>query len=277
MVTLVHSCTLDGIDAVSVDVECEIQRGLPHYNVVGLAATSVKEGTVRIRAALESVGTDLPLKKVTVNLAPADLRKPGCALDLPIALAVLVANGDHSDAVADLLVLGELGLDGGVRSVRGVLSAAMLAKERGLRGVLVPEANADEARAVEDIEVYGVSHLRQILEAIEGRADLPSARSPRRSRARRQRLVDMSEVRGQGGARAAIELAVAGGHNILLAGPPGTGKTGDIGRERRLGPPSCLGPTRINLEPSALASLANVSSLKETANRRGSKTFTLSP
>ncbi|MGE0395535.1 MAG: YifB family Mg chelatase-like AAA ATPase [Kofleriaceae bacterium] len=225
MVTLVHSCTLDGIDAVSVDVECEIQRGLPHYNVVGLAATSVKEGTVRIRAALESVGTDLPLKKVTVNLAPADLRKPGCALDLPIALAVLVANGDHSDAVADLLVLGELGLDGGVRSVRGVLSAAMLAKERGLRGVLVPEANADEARAVEDIEVYGVSHLRQILEAIEGRADLPSARSPRRSRARRQRLVDMSEVRGQGGARAAIELAVAGGHNILLAGPPGTGKT----------------------------------------------------
>lgn len=224
VVTLIRSCTLDGIDAVSVDVECEIQRGLPHYNVVGLAATSVKEGAVRIRAALESVGTNLPLKKVTVNLAPADLRKPGCALDLPIALAVLVANGGLSDPVADLLVLGELGLDGGVRPVRGVLSAAMLAKARGLRGVLVPEANADEARAVDDIEVYGVSHLRQILEALAGRAILPSPSSTRRARTKR-RIVDMSEVRGQHQARAAIELAVAGGHNILLAGPPGTGKT----------------------------------------------------
>ncbi len=224
MVTLIHSCTLDGIDAVSVDVECEIQRGLPHYNVVGLAATSVKEGAVRIRSALESVGTDLPLKKVTVNLAPADLRKPGCALDLPIALAVLVANGGLADPVADLLVLGELGLDGAVRPVRGVLSAAMLAKESNLRGVLVPDANANEALAVDDIEVYGVSHLRQVQEALAGRAVLPTPSVPRRVRTRR-RIVDMSEVRGQMGARAAIELAVAGGHNILLAGPPGTGKT----------------------------------------------------
>lgn len=224
VVTLIHSCTLDGIDAVSVDVECEIQRGLPHYNVVGLAATSVKEGAVRIRSALESVGTDLPLKKVTVNLAPADLRKPGCALDLPIALAVLVANGGLADPVADLLVLGELGLDGAVRPVRGVLSAAMLAKESNLRGVLVPDSNASEALAVDDIEVYGVSHLRQVLEALAGRAVLPTPSIPRRVRTRR-RIVDMSEVRGQMGARAAIELAVAGGHNILLAGPPGTGKT----------------------------------------------------
>ena len=224
MVTLIHSCTLDGIDAVSVDVECEIQRGLPHYNVVGLAATSVKEGAVRIRSALESVGTDLPLKKVTVNLAPADLRKPGCALDLPIALAVLVANGGLADPVADLLVLGELGLDGAVRPVRGVLSAAMLAKESNLRGVLVPDANANEALAVDDIEVYGVSHLRQVQEALAGRAVLPTPSVPRRVRTRR-RIVDMSEVRGQMGARAAIELAVAGGHNILLAGPPCTGKT----------------------------------------------------
>ena len=224
MVTLVRSCTLDGIDAVPVDVECEIQRGLPHYNVVGLAATSVKEGAVRIRSALESVGTDLPLKKVTVNLAPADLRKPGCGLDLPIAIAVLVANGKRSAPVDELLVLGELGLDGAVRPVRGVLSAAMLARQRELRGVLVPAANIEEARAVDDIEVYGVSHLREVLDALEGRAILPSPARPRRIRSRR-RVVDMSEVRGQVVARAAIELAVAGGHNILLAGPPGTGKT----------------------------------------------------
>ena len=224
MVTVIDSCTLDGIDAVPVDVECEIQRGLPHYSVVGLAATSVKEGAVRIRSALASVGAELPLKKVIVNLAPADLRKPGCALDLPIALAVLVANGATIDPVAELLVLGELGLDGSVRSVRGVLAAAMLARERNLRGVIVPADNAAEARAVDDIEVYGVSQFRQIVDALEGRAPLPFQSIPRRTRVKR-RLVDMSEVRGQVLARDAIELAVAGGHNILLAGPPGTGKT----------------------------------------------------
>ncbi|MFN0249269.1 MAG: YifB family Mg chelatase-like AAA ATPase [Kofleriaceae bacterium] len=224
MVTLIRSCTLDGIDAVPVDVECEIQRGLPHYNVVGLAATSVKEGAVRIRSALESMGTDLPLKKITVNLAPADLRKPGCALDLPIAIAVLVANGGHFDPVADLLVLGELGLDGTVRAVHGVLSSAILAKERGLRGILVPTANAAEACAIEDLEVYAVAHLREVVAALDGNAILPPASPPARKRAKK-RAVDMSEVRGQTIPRAAIEVAVAGGHNILLAGPPGTGKT----------------------------------------------------
>jgi magnesium chelatase family protein len=224
MVTLIRSCTLDGIDAVPVDVECEIQRGLPHYSVVGLAATSVKEGAVRIRSALESIGTDLPLKKITINLAPADLRKPGCALDLPIAIAVLVANGGHFDPVADLLVLGELGLDGAVRGVHGVLSSAILAKERGLRGILVPEANAAEACAIEDIEVYAVAHLRQVIDALDGRSILPVAKPPARKRTKK-RAVDMSEVRGQTVPRAAIEIAVAGGHNILLAGPPGTGKT----------------------------------------------------
>ncbi len=224
MVTLIRSCTLDGIDAVPVDVECDIQRGLPHYSVVGLAATSVKEGAVRIRSALESVGTDLPLKKVTINLAPADLRKPGCALDLPIAIAVLVASGGLAETVADLLVLGELGLDGAVRPVHGVLSSAILAKERELRGVLVPAANAAEACAVADIEVYAVSHLREVIEALEGRAVLPAASVVARKRSKGL-VVDMSEVRGQIVPRAAIEVAVAGGHNILLAGPPGTGKT----------------------------------------------------
>src|SRR5207248_5305534 len=130
------------------------------YHVVGLAAPSVKEGAVRIRSALSTVGHDLPLKKVVVNLAPADLRKPGSALDLPIALSVLVAEGLYDGAVIDrLVVLGELGLDGLLRPVRGVLAAAMLARERGLRGVLVPAVCAAEARAVGDLEVYGATHL----------------------------------------------------------------------------------------------------------------------
>src|SRR5262249_17940954 len=149
-----------------VDVECTIGRGLPQYSVVGLAAPSVKEGATRIQSALKSVSHDLPLKKVTINLAPADLRKPGCGLDLPIALAVLVAESlVPADALADLLVVGELGLDGAVRSVRGVLAAAMLARAAKLRGVVVPASCAAEAEVVDGLEVHAVSHLGDLLAA----------------------------------------------------------------------------------------------------------------
>jgi len=224
VISRVKTFTLDGIDAVMIDVECEISRGLPGYAVVGLAATSVKEGAVRIKSALTAVDRDLPLKKVTVNLAPADLRKPGSALDLPIAVAVLIASETPGEAVDGLLLLGELGLDGSVRSVPGVLAATMLARDRGMRGVVVPAACTGEARLVEGVEVYGVRHLGELLEALRGRADLPSPSGAAPPRYRRS-PVDMSEVRGQDFARSAVQLAVAGGHNLLLAGPPGTGKT----------------------------------------------------
>jgi magnesium chelatase family protein len=227
VVAVVRSCTLVGVDAVGVDVECVVASGqLPAYHVVGLPAPSVKEGAVRIRSALKTVGHDLPLKKVTVNLAPADLRKPGSALDLPTALSILIADGTYDGTpLTRLLVLGELGLDGSVRRVRGVLAAAMLARERGLRGVVVPTACADEALVVDGIEVYGVAHLSQIIAALGGRGALPSP-APRSPQPRETySRVDMSEVRGQLAARAAIEIAVAGGHNLLLSGPPGTGKT----------------------------------------------------
>ncbi|MDX2090315.1 MAG: YifB family Mg chelatase-like AAA ATPase [Kofleriaceae bacterium] len=224
MVAQIKSCTLDGIDAAMVDVECEIAKGLPAYSVVGLPATSVKEGAVRIKSALNSVGSDLPLRKVTINLAPADLRKVGCALDLPIAVGVLIANGACGDPLADLLVLGELGLDGSVRPVRGVLAASLLARDRGMRGVLVPDANTAEAMEVENLEVYGVEHFREIAAVLEGTGTLRPPRAASR-RARKPVVVDMAEVRGQGYARYAVEVAVAGGHNLMLAGPPGAGKT----------------------------------------------------
>ncbi len=229
MVALIRSSSLVGIDAVAVEVECSIAAGqLPSYSVVGLAAPSVKEGAVRIRSALRAIGHDLPLKRVTVNLAPADLRKNGCALDLPIALAILIADEVcEPGPLLDLLVLGELGLEGQIRRVNGVLAAAMLARERGMRGVIVPQEVAGEALLVEGIEVYGVDHISQIFKALTEHTELPFARvaEPRRKRKRRADLVDMSEVRGQHAAREAIEIAVAGGHNLLLAGPPGTGKT----------------------------------------------------
>jgi magnesium chelatase family protein len=227
VVALVQSCTLLGIDAVPVDVECSVVSGqLPSYNVVGLPAPSVKEGAVRIRSALKAAGHDLPLKKVTVNLAPADLRKPGSALDVPIALGVMIADGTYDGSVIDgLIVLGELGLEGSIRRVRGVLAAAMLARARGLRGVIVPDACAAEAMVVEGVEVYAASHLGELLSALAGREPLrPPSCAPERRR-RQVASVDMADVRGQDMARYAVEIAVAGGHNVLLSGPPGTGKT----------------------------------------------------
>jgi magnesium chelatase family protein len=227
VVALIKSSTLVGIDAVSIDVECVITPGqLPAFNIVGLATPSVKEGAVRIRSALHSVGYDVPQKKVTVNLAPADLRKPGSALDLPTALSILVADGAFDGSLLDgLIVLGELGLDGSVRAVPGVLASAMLARQRRMRGILVPDRCAAEGLVVDGVEVYGAQHLSQLIAALAGEAELPvpSKASPRRSK--RAVTADMSEVRGQGFARMAIELAVAGGHNLLMSGPPGTGKT----------------------------------------------------
>ncbi len=226
MVAHISSFTLDGIDAVLLDIETEISKGLPYYHVVGLPATSVREGGVRIRSALNSVAHDIPHKRVTVNLAPADLKKQGCALDLPIAIGVMRADREYPATPLDgLLVMGELGLDGAIRRVHGVLAAAMMARERGMRGVIVPSDNAREAAVVDGIEVYAVDHLSEIVSLLQGdkgRIELvePNERGPRETFS-----VDMSEVRGQQFARYAIEVAVAGGHNLLLAGPPGTGKT----------------------------------------------------
>ncbi|MBA2541896.1 MAG: YifB family Mg chelatase-like AAA ATPase [Deltaproteobacteria bacterium] len=225
MVAHINSFTLDGIDAVLLDVETEISKGLPFYHVVGLPTASVREGGVRIRSALQCVGHDVPHKRVTVNLAPADFRKPGCGLDLPIALGVMLADRGYSPKPLDgLLVMGELGLDGTIRSVHGVLAAAMLARERGMRGVMVPVGSAQEAAVVEGIEVYGLKHIAEVVALLQGERGLDLVEPAPRKRKDRF-TVDMSEVRGQEFARYAIEVAVAGGHNLLLAGPPGTGKT----------------------------------------------------
>ncbi|HET9623848.1 MAG TPA: YifB family Mg chelatase-like AAA ATPase, partial [Kofleriaceae bacterium] len=225
MVATIKSCTLVGIDAALVEVECAIDRGLPQYTVVGLPAPSVREGATRIQSALRAIELDLPLKRVTVNLAPAGLRKPGCGLDLPIALAVLIAEGCvGGGALADLLVLGELGLDGALRPVRGVLAAAMLARAEGLRGIVVPAACAAEAEVVDGLAIFPVRHLGEIVAALRARQPFAVAALPPAAAAQ-PAAIDMADVRGQHLARSALEVAVAGGHNLLLAGPPGTGKT----------------------------------------------------
>lgn len=226
MLGTISSCALLGIDAYQVVVEVDITSGgLPTYHVVGLPAASVKEGAVRIRAALAHVGQALPRKRITINLAPADQRKDGAAFDLPIALAVLTADGGlPADRLDGLLVLGELGLEGSVRPIRGALAAALLARHLGKRGVLVPAGCADEAAEVEGIEVYSAGHIGEVLAALRGERDLERAVAGS-ARPRTATNCCMSEVRGQDSARLALEVAVAGGHNILMVGAPGIGKT----------------------------------------------------
>jgi magnesium chelatase family protein len=227
MIATLYSCALLGIDAYRVVVEVVITPGqLPSYNVVGLPAASVREGAARIRSALEHVGHPLPRKKVTVNLAPADRRKDGAAFDLPIALAVLIGEGTFDQhPLAGLILMGELGLDGALRPVRGALAAALHARQLGMRGIVLPAASVPEAAEVEGIEVFGADHLSDIIRALHSKTELP--RCPARSERTvpHSQHIDMSDVRGQEVARVALELAVAGGHNLLMVGAPGIGKT----------------------------------------------------
>ena len=225
MLARLTSATLRGIDSIPIDVEVDVVAGLPTYHVVGMPAPSVREGSVRIRAALEAVGQTLPNKKITVNLAPADLPKPGAGFDLPIALGILFGEGVFPpDLLERVLVVGELGLDGTIRKIRGALAAAMMARALGMRGILLPRASAAEAAVVEGLEVHAVEHLTEVIAALAGTAALPRGVVGPRARSADLGL-DLADVRGQANARKAVEIAVAGGHNVLLVGPPGIGKS----------------------------------------------------
>jgi len=224
MLARCSGAALVGLDAVEVAVEVDITPGLPGVLMVGLADAAVQESRERVRSALRNSGLRMPLTRVVVNLAPADVRKEGPAFDLPIALALLLASGqlDHRRLVG-VWAAGELGLDGQLRPVRGALALALAAQKAGARALIVPEANGTEADLVEGLTVWPAASLRQVVELLAdpSRACLPSPTAPEPP----AQDLDLADVRGQPHGRRALEIAAAGGHHLLLVGPPGSGKT----------------------------------------------------
>jgi magnesium chelatase family protein len=252
MLATARTFTLDGISARPVRVEVDVHRGLPAFNVVGLPDTAVREARERVRAALSNCGFDFPLHRIVANLAPASLRKAGPGLDLPIAVALLVASGQLEwERLSRLAMAGELALDGSVRPIPGMLAIAEAARAQGAEGVLVPAENGAEAALVEGLDVLPLDSLAQVadLAAGEWSPDRPQPLSlPLNSR---PGAPDLADLRGQPHLRYALEVAAAGGHSLLMVGPPGAGKSLAASRVPSILPP--LGPEEA-LEVARIAS-----------------------
>ncbi|MDE7087770.1 MAG: YifB family Mg chelatase-like AAA ATPase [Clostridia bacterium] len=226
MLSKISSYALVGLDGVPVEVETDINKGMVSYELVGLPDTAVKESKERVFSAIRNSQLRFPVNKITVNLAPADTKKEGSQYDLPIAISILVASGQLTAETDGIVMMGELALDGGLRPVTGILPVLISAKSKGFTRFIVPFGNANEASYIEGVEVYALKSLSEAVGFLQGEKVSPvPVKSFEAAKRNASYNCDLSLVRGQAVAKRALEIAVAGGHNVLLSGPPGSGKT----------------------------------------------------